>query len=227
MRQQLARGLLWHDFGHDSDWGNPSSKSPISTKYGWEVGLLETVLGDDICVLARKPPRGEEGCIPYNYFATRVMHDKHKPMIRFVNGSVLICRVDKDVTLANQLSSPRSTLTFQSFDVPDFCAAYDKLSADVRAGMSLTTKGADSRNAWHPEESVRSTDSDGMVLLGGRGEFVETLVTPMGLTAAQADLDGWEWVDDAEFIEAGDREEEDTKPLGPACEDQEECVMLV
>merc|ERR1719174_134608 len=69
IRQRLAREMTWDDFGHDSDWTDPSSKSQIGSRRGWEVGLLETVLGNGICMVARKPPSGKSWCIPPNPFA--------------------------------------------------------------------------------------------------------------------------------------------------------------
>lgn len=212
MRQQLARGMFWHDFGHDSDWRHPYSKSHISTKFGWEVGLLETKLGDDICMLARKPPSNEQMCIPFNPFAMKIMHDRQRPYIQFVNGSVLLVRADRDLSSAQ---SERGTYTFRSLDVADFCDAFQKLGAGVRAGVELTTR------IPSPPMLGRSPPED--IKIGPKPEDIKILPfqdrteaggyqLPMESTAAHgvgALLDGWEWVASAEVTDSASYEDDE------------------
>jgi hypothetical protein len=226
MRQQLAEKMLWCDFGHDSDWRNPSSRSKICAKSGWEVGLLETKLGSDICMLARKPAGGEERLIPFNHFATQLMHDSHRPMIRFVNGCVLLARAGKDLAAINHRDSERGSFAFQSLHVDEFCDAYHSLSSEMRFGISLLTPGHDDTS--HADDSATSVDShamgqssDSIKLVGG-----ETFVTPMFSTAAQADLDGWEWVDAANVVDAGSCKDASSIPV-PRTPDEDLAASFV
>lgn len=204
IRQQLARDMTWQDFGHESDWSDPSSKSHISAREGWEVGLLETTLGHGICMLARKPPGPQWWCIPPNKLAEDLMHPKHKQFVKYVHGSVLLVTAEDDLT---QASLSGGAYKLGSLELAAFHAAYDKLSAEVRAGIILTTIGADGQELSPAQLSTQEPDScsdfEALVQAEGDGNMAETIVTPvMSAMAAPDELDGWELVSGVELTYA-------------------------
>jgi len=194
MRKQLARNLTWNDFGHDSDWQNPSSSSPISAKFGWEVGLLATTLGDDICMLARKPPNGDERCLPFNHFAFKVLHEKHLAgrRITYIMGNVLFVKADQR-TVDMVTSAPICSL--QPLGIEEFSAAYNALcekDPGLLNRLTLTMLENPVLESVSPEtikaDSGRQNDS----------ETVGAFVTATTSSPGNHGLDDWEVIFQAE-----------------------------
>jgi len=137
VRSQLAGFLYWRDFGLDSDWKEPSGNTPICSREGWEVGLLDTLLGDDIIMLARKPRRGDDKCLRMNHFATQVLHPKHHSYVYFVNGCIILAKASRSFDSAKRWTASRSKYIMQSLEIGEFCAAFEKLPMGLRSTYSL------------------------------------------------------------------------------------------
>lgn len=190
MRHQLARSLLWHDFGHDSDWLDPASSSSISSKYGWEVGLLATTLGDSICMMARKPPKGDERCLPFNHFAKNVLHEKHRQQVRWIMGNVLFVKTSQKTVDMQDISESECSL--QPLSVEEFLVAYNALHLRLLDTLTLTILD---NSVLEPKSSIDGGQENG----DRAGAFV--IPTVSASSPGTLGLDGWEVISQAEVAD--------------------------